>query len=277
MDSAPAQQLPPSVERYAVTLKAWGREITMRLSHDPAFAASVSLRAMSPIGCEPEVTRALMLILKSGDQAIDIGANLGFFSILMGKLVGVHGEVAAVEPFTENCYRLDEHLALNALVNVHTTNIAAWDCVRDLPFYTCQDSGEGSLRSSDRSAGSTTVRAMPIDQACADWTPRVVKIDAEGAELHVLRGMPQILATCPFWFVELNVEALARFGHTPGEVRAFMRDCGFDCFVLRPTGELPILLPPQTRAHTRRANTMVLFATVENVGRQWTDVQLDPD
>lgn len=273
MDSALEQ--PRTPERYQVCLRAWDREVSMRFVHDPSFVASTSLRYASPIGCEPEVTKALMLVLRPGDQAIDIGANLGFFSILMAKLVGQHGQVAAIEPFTENCYRLDEHLALNALVNVHTMNIAAWDTVRDLPFYTCPDSGEGSLRAFDRSAGSTTVRAMPIDQACADWTPRVVKIDAEGAELHVLKGMPQILATCPFWFIELNHEALARFGHTSGDVRAFMRDCGFDCFVLRPTGELPIMLPPKIRVHTRRLNTMVLFATVENVGRYWTDVQLD--
>lgn len=273
MDSACAQL--PASERYQVILKASGREVSLRLNHDPSFAASCSLRVMSPIGCEPEVTKALMRALRPGDSAIDIGANLGFFSILMAKLVGEHGQVAAIDPFTENCYRADEHFALNGLVNAKTHNLAAWDSVRDLPFYTCQDSGEGSLRSHGGSNGSYTVRAMPVDQILPNWTPKAVKIDAEGAELHVLKGMPQILATCPFWFVELNVEALVRFGHTPHAVRVFMKDCGFDCFLLRETGELPILLPAQSRVHTRRLNFMVLFSTIETVGRYWQDVQLD--
>lgn len=263
-----------SINQYRVVLKAHDREVAIRLLHDPMFLASASLRQFAENWCEPEVSSAMMRVLRPGDSAIDIGANLGFFSLLMAKLVGDNGHVTAVEPFIENYKRMGEHVTLNGLVNVRTANVAAWDYVRDLPLYISPDSGECSLRLTPGAAGSHTVSAWPVDKICPGETPKVVKIDAEGAELHVLRGMPEILAQSPFCMVELNADALARFGHRPIDVRNFMKDCGYDCFMLRQDGSLPILLPPRTTVHTVWLNFMVLFSTIEKVGSYWQEIDL---
>jgi FkbM family methyltransferase len=149
---------------------------------------------------ERPVQEALMRELKPGATFFDIGANVGFVTIIAARLVGPSGRVVAFEPVPENVAAIRENLALNRIdwVEVHETAIA-------------REAGRASLIVSDVSAFSrlsTTnvptgareqieVAVNSIDEFLAggiEPVPDVVKIDVEGAELEVIEGMQATLA-----------------------------------------------------------------------------------
>ena len=95
---------------------------------------------------EPMTTKVFKSILKEGMNAIDVGANIGYFTLLASKLVGVNGKVWAVEPEPHNLQCLLDNVALNKLTNVVAFEKAASDRNGKAVFYVSKgESGEHSL------------------------------------------------------------------------------------------------------------------------------------
>ena len=145
---------------------------------------------------EPEEQQALAGYLQPGMTFFDIGANVGFFSTLAGRLVGPAGRVVAFEPFPESAQRATRNAQLNGFEHVSVVEAAVG-----------ASSGKVNLqldRSSSHRVGepgewdSLTVEQVAIDEwraSAAVPAPDVVMIDVEGAELDVLRGMKDTIAT----------------------------------------------------------------------------------
>jgi FkbM family methyltransferase len=163
-----------------------------------------------------------------GATAIDVGANVGLFSVALGRAVGPCGRVIAVEPIPENVERLEENLALNELCNVTVRRCAAAEAeghatlilANDLAYASTTDVPEG------RHTGERLeVRTMSLDRIWVEaGSPRVVaiKIDVEGGELGVLKGAAKLLAACnPVLLVETNTSARFR------EVGAWLESFGY--------------------------------------------------
>jgi hypothetical protein len=74
---------------------------------------------------EPEITRWIERALQPGDGFIDVGANIGYFSLLASKLVGERGAVVAIEPSPELFAALEAHVARNGAGNVRMASVAA--------------------------------------------------------------------------------------------------------------------------------------------------------
>lgn len=139
---------------------------------------------------EVGVQEAFVSALRSGATVWDVGAHIGFFTALAARSVGPGGRVHAFEPMRANRMRLLETIELNGLeeVDVHPTAVAGEAGTR--PFYAHSSTSMWSLV--ERNGASwIEVPCVTLDDLLADGSlgiPALVKIDAEGAELDILRG-----------------------------------------------------------------------------------------
>jgi FkbM family methyltransferase len=128
-----------------------------------------------------------------GSVVYDVGANVGFYTLLASRLVGPAGAVYAFEPFPDNIAHLQRHLALNNVSNVTLIEAAVSSESGEMGFSPGEFNEEGQLSST----GSLRVRVVSLDdlvRAGAAKPPTMLKIDVEGAELDVLRGSEYVLA-----------------------------------------------------------------------------------
>jgi FkbM family methyltransferase len=149
-------------------------------------------------GGEPEVQKALQKHLRPGMTFYDIGANIGFFSLLAARLVGKEGRVVAFEADPEVAGRLREHVARNEFGWITVEEQAVWSEPRDVFFArtdpaTSPDRGLGHVVPTG-TAGTIQVGAVSLDDyTWTEPTPDFLKCDVEGAEVEVFRGAQRLL------------------------------------------------------------------------------------
>ena len=119
---------------------------------------------------------------------VDVGANFGWHTILAAKNGNT---VYAIEPGPAVLPYLRANVDLNQCSDVHIFSVAAWDRDGDVSF--AQKHGTVHGKTSDPTPGSALVRGMRLDNILAGVVPDIVKIDVEGSELRVLRGMEKTL------------------------------------------------------------------------------------
>lgn len=146
---------------------------------------------------ESEKQQVIASLLNPGDCFLDIGANAGFYTLLAARLVGPTGRVIAFEPLPQNQQKLERHLALNQLTNVTVINAAV-----------CDQDGRAAFQigAADECGGLAITGTLEVDTVSLDgmWkasqlrSPRLIKIDVEGAEGRVLLGAEALIrATKP--------------------------------------------------------------------------------
>jgi FkbM family methyltransferase len=142
---------------------------------------------------EPEQTRLFLGHIARGATVLDVGAHVGYYTLLSARLTGAAGRVFAFEPHPRNCGFLRRHVAVNGFDNVTVEQAAVSDVAGKARFEGGTGSGTGHL--TDR--GGFEVRTLRLDDFCAahSITPTAIKIDVEGAELHVLRGAARVIDT----------------------------------------------------------------------------------
>ena len=164
---------------------------------------------------EFDLTEHFLRLVRPGWVVFDVGAHLGYYTLLASRLVGPTGHVHAFEP-TPTTHDL---LARNTRdrQNVRLVDRAAWSHATTLSF---QDFGASSSAFNSafppRSTALTTkqprihlVQAVSLDDYCAETgvVPDLVKIDAESAESQVLAGMSRLMTeSAPFITVEVGDE-----------------------------------------------------------------------
>lgn len=177
----------------------------------------------------------LEAVLKKGDVVLDIGANTGMFTLSARACIGDEGKIFAFEPNPSPRRALERHIEINALENVDVSPFALFDKegTARLNFPTV-NSGEGSLGDLSYPEGETQsvdVRMMVGDDVLADVSPRLVKIDVEGAELGVLRGLERLVARArPMIVAEYVPSHLARFQSSFDDFAAFAERHGYRIF-----------------------------------------------
>lgn len=144
---------------------------------------------------------------KPGHLVYDLGANVGYVSLLFARAVGEEGRVFAFEPLPANLERLRQNLALNPGLHVEIIPKAAADRSGHAQFALHNSDDMGKLEDDEAGSGKTIeVETIAIDDFAAKHpTPQLVKIDIEGAELLALKGMQRTLQTVrPQLFIELH-------------------------------------------------------------------------
>jgi len=135
------------------------------------------------------------LKVAKGDVFLDVGAHIGKYTIPIAKIVGENGLVIAVEPHPINYKTLLENIRLNGLKNVIALNIAAWSENRKMTLFIGDKTSLHSTKK-DFGRGSIIVNAKALDNVLNELkVERVnwIKIDVEGAEFEVLKGLQNTL------------------------------------------------------------------------------------
>jgi len=186
---------------------------------------------------EPATTEFVLQHLRSGDNFVDIGAYQGYFSVLAASVAGAGGKVVAFEANPEPCGYLEKSIDRNAFADRITIVNAALSSEGESTkefFLSNRPRNAGMSSFSPTFAGyeneqsvgegrSITVRCLAFD----DWLAenpldgiRIVKIDVEGWDLEVLKGMTKTLETTPPDYLIVETEP-------GGEVESFLRGYGY--------------------------------------------------
>lgn len=159
---------------------------------------------------EQDKVELLREYVQPGMVAYDVGANAGYYTLLLSRLVGPSGRVYALEPLPENLVHLRHHLSVNRLTNCRVVAAAASDRTGLAAFRAARSNAMGSIAAGDAPLHVPTVS---LDDLAAWGLPRpdFVKMDVEGAEGLVLAGAQGLLREhrC-VWFVALHGEEPAR-------------------------------------------------------------------
>lgn len=167
--------------------------------------------------------------LDPGDVFVDVGANIGNLALAAASVSAPDGEVHAIEPHPRIHSYLERNIQLNKFENVHTYNVAVG-----------AEGGEKSLtdkRSDDTnrldgSRGEISVRVSSLDQLLAERIEEVklLKIDVEGYEPHIIQGSKQILSCTDAVYFEVWQRHLQRVGWSASELLSLLREHGFQSF-----------------------------------------------
>lgn len=156
---------------------------------------------------EMELQHAIQRWAKAGQVVYDLGANVGYVSLLFARAVGAQGRVFAFEPLPANQERLQRNLALNPSLPVELVPAAAAERSGRSQFALHGSDDMGRLHAGSSPAADTIeVKTVAVDDfASTHPAPNVIKIDVEGAEALALQGMQQVLRTHqPTLFIELH-------------------------------------------------------------------------
>ena len=156
----------------------------------------ISKALMSSENREPAFTYLMRENVKPGDICMDIGANIGYVSLLLGHMVGKEGRVYLVEPDHENYKVLLRNIGLNNSMTIfEMDNIAIGDkYVRDAKFYPSAKSNLGSLFEGKNTGEDWyLIESESLDNYLMGRSlPSFYKMDVEGAEVLVLNGMHEV-------------------------------------------------------------------------------------
>ncbi len=145
---------------------------------------------------ERSETAVTCQVVKPGDTVLDIGANIGYYSLLTSKLVGAAGQVFAFEPEKENFQILKWNIDNLALENTTCVNVGVSNFKGKAALYLCADNPGGHHLHEPMQAEKTqTVEIITIDDFLADKSQKVdyIKIDAQGAEQSILEGLQKTI------------------------------------------------------------------------------------
>lgn len=226
-----SHRLFPQGSRMWVSVRTGPAE-GLELQLDPRFNGAIADGTYERV-----VQDALVRVARPGGVVYDIGAHLGFFSLLAARLVGADGLVVALEPDARNAAEVRSHVARNTIANVELVESAAWSDEGELAFEADRDHetlsyGRVSTTGTERVPGTTLDRL-----AASRRPPTVVKIDVEGGELDVLAGASDVLAQHhPAVLCEVHLEAGAAADRL-GLVTALLERYGYRCEQLNPESD----------------------------------------
>jgi FkbM family methyltransferase len=156
---------------------------------------------------EPATTALFRQVVHPGDVVVDLGANLGYFTLLAARLVGPRGRVFSFEPEPTNFSYLARNISVNGYDHVTAYQKAVADGYGSTKLFICTyDSGHHTIRQFDGIAAYAHGRpartewididTVPLDDFLGEEGPRVgvVKMDIEGAEALALAGMRRLLS-----------------------------------------------------------------------------------
>ena len=161
---------------------------------------------------EPHIMQTIKDVVRPGWTAVDIGANIGYSTLLLASCVGPTGRVLAFEPLPQNFKMLEENIQLNGHTNIRAEHLALMDQPGQVELRTATAGAlswtASSMTEASQAVESQSVEAVTLD----DYAQRnsiakidFIKMDVEGAEAAVIAGMNAILIQQkPLMLVEIH-------------------------------------------------------------------------
>lgn len=144
---------------------------------------------------EPEIN-IIGELLRPGDCAVDVGANIGHYTCQFGRIVGPSGRVIAIEPMTNTFAHLAANVLASGLNNVTLLNLAASSGtgVARMRVPKFETGLHNYYRAEIAAAGDYAVLCMPIDSLTLPHRVALMKVDAEGHDMEVLKGAKALIS-----------------------------------------------------------------------------------
>lgn len=199
---------------------------------------------------EPAESAVFQKELKVGDTVLDVGANIGYFTLLASLLVGPTGVVYAFEPDPENFQLLIKNISLNGFENVVAVNQAVGAKSGFVKLFT-DEANKGDHRTFDSGEGrpSKQVAITALDDFFAKRNKTVdfLKMDIQGFEYQALQGMKKLLnrSKKTKGIVEFWPYGLEKAGDSPTAVLQELQKRAFSIRELPASGRLTKKIPPE--------------------------------
>jgi FkbM family methyltransferase len=191
---------------------------------------------------EPFETSLIEKLAKPGMFVLDVGANVGYYTVILASKVGRSGQVIAFEPDPDNLVLLRRNIQSNRLSNVVCEQAAVMSYEGEATLYRSSinygdhrvfDSQDDRDFNDGRPRSTVSIRTVSLDKYLRDIgiRPDLVKMDIQGAEMLALPGMidtlsnPNVMLFCEFW-----PYALRRAGSEPIKFLQTLKQIGFELF-----------------------------------------------
>ena len=206
-----------------------GRDFLVELSSTPGMYDTVYFLGEY----ERFITRIVSSMVRPGDRCLDVGANYGWYTLLMSHLCGPAGEVHAFEPVSGTFRMLQRNFeTAGSPPNIVLNNMGVADAPgrASMHVFAGLPHGHSSLSAMGRKDSSPVeCELTTLDEYLGNrpGSPiRFVKCDVEGAELKVLRGAASLLrqSVPPIWIVEMAQETARPFGYGPNDLLECLRE-----------------------------------------------------
>jgi FkbM family methyltransferase len=192
---------------------------------------------------EPQVTEYISQKIEKGMTVLDIGADIGYYTLLFAKRVSKNGRVIAFEPIPSAREKLLQNVKMNGYKHITVCDFALFSSNGSATL-------EGPLKISriapkreKKLKNDIEVQTRIFDECLQDLRINridIVKIDVEGAELDVLHGMKLSLSKYqPSVLVEIHPEGLKTFGYTSSDLFEFMESMGYRPHPISGTSDYP--------------------------------------
>lgn len=182
--------------------------------------------------------------IKKGDVVLDIGANIGYFTLVFSQIVGTNGKVFAFEPDPNNFALLKKNIENNNLKNVELIQKAVSDVSKPLSLYLCDyNHAQHRIYPSPRCNKKITVESTIIDEYFSETEfydkINFVKIDVEGSEYNAIEGMKKTLKSNPRlkMLCEFSPKQIREYGLKPEDILNQLLSLNFKIFPITTAGE----------------------------------------
>lgn len=209
---------------------------------------------------EPHITRYLIDHVRLGrdDVGIDIGANLGWYSVLLDRLSAEGAAIFAFEPDPASYRLLRRNLEANGAKRVTALNVALGDQVATAQLHRYKDANNGrhTLLEGNTSGGLVEVAVDTLErfwraQALGARPIGLLKIDVEGYEFFVLRGAGELLKRCACVLLEYSPQSLQLAGFAPADLAGLLRAARLSACAFVKGGLVPMSLEELTHAQAQ--------------------------
>jgi FkbM family methyltransferase len=222
---------------------------------------------------EPHVSRLIQQMLHRDDYFVDIGANIGYFTLMAAAIVGPEGRVFAFEPNHNNCALIERSIAVNGFDNIRLFPYAAAEKNQVFLLWAAELNSNGTLAEFDPEVATNLsslqeVQAVAADEALAGISKiDVIKMDIEGAEPRAWQGMLRLVRKHrPVIILEFSPDLILETSHLEAAVfYEMIRKEGYDLFLLDPI--LGIGKRPVTREQIDKRREELQSTHVDLVAR----------
>jgi FkbM family methyltransferase len=221
---------------------------------------------------EPATTEFLehFLKLEDGDVVVDIGANIGWYSLIFDRIAGERTvDVFAFEPDPVNFALLTKNISRNLATHVSAVQSAVADVTGNQTLYLYKKSNRGRHSMLAIHDGeSVDVETVTLDEfwdsrSLGDRVPRFIKMDIEGFELMALSGATGVLSRCPMVMLEYSPGYMQAASLVPGDLLDLMLGLGFEAHAL-VEGKLQALDADTLRSSSGQVDIFWLREQTEN-------------
>ena len=255
-----------SPERRRGADEVWVSRDDMLFAADPGVLIGWNVLMFGSY--EPELRRVFESVLRPGDVAIDVGANVGWHTLLMARCVGPGGSVLAIEPNPSVRMRLERNVEINRLENVRILPFAVSnaECTAEFFAPAARDTGAGDGHLVPAGCGNGNIISVDVrtlDGVVSERQLRgvdLIKLDIEGFEWPAMRGAERTIERFrPVVVFEYNDEYVGRGTGSAREIGDFLGQLGYRLYTVgrrtRPVqADWPrsanMLAMPQTRARS---------------------------